>query len=254
MRRLTPSKNAERMAIQYLQHEFRKILNGIRNPETWKLIDKEIADLPATQGESSFWNLVAAVSEDWRLKSVYRVLSDTKFTWKLEEIPLNKITLPCMSPTRNQYTLTRCGGDPVKFLALWKTNAQARNAILKTGLSRHRERDYYPIFIVDIPGGLSVFDGMRRTLLAVIGGKKTITAWIGRPTKKKGKPLVSGGFGYVLSQVYRYAERKNKNVDRAFTQVVQIIGSDYRNGKELMNKRIAGWSRDEKIKKVFRVK
>jgi hypothetical protein len=252
--KLTPSKNAEKMAIQYLQHEFRKILNGIRDPKTWKLIDREIANLPETQGESSFWNLVAAVSEDWKLKSVYRVLSDTRFTWKLEEVPLEKITLTGMSPEINRYTLKQCGGDPMKFLALWKTNAKVRSDILKTGFSEHRERDGHPIFLAEIPDGLSVFDGMRRTLLAIIGGKKTIPAWVGKPLNKNGKPLISGGFGYVLSQLYRHTERKNKTIDQAFAHVVQIVGSDYRNGKELVNKRIAGWSRDERIKKIFRIK
>ncbi|MCL4392319.1 hypothetical protein M1413_03230 [Patescibacteria group bacterium] len=239
------------MAIQYLQHEFRKILNGIRDPKTWRLIDREIANFPKTQGGASFWNLVAAISEDWKLKSVFRILSDTRVTWTLQEISLKRIVLTGMSPEIDRYTIARCDGSPKQFLKLWEGNRKARSDILKTGFSKHGERDYYPIFLWEGPDGLHVFDGMRRMLLAIINRKKTIRAWVGKPSRKKGGPLIANGFAYALSAVYRHAGKRNNALDNAIIEIVKTIKRDYRNGKEVTEKRIAGWSRDEKIKKIF---
>ncbi len=252
--KLTPSKNAEKMAIQYLQHEFRKILGSIKDKKTWQAIDREIANFPKTQGESSFWNLVAAIAEDWKLKAVFRILSDTRFIWTRKEIPLEKIVLTGMSPEIDRYTMAKCKSDPMQFLKLWETNKKARGAILKTGFSKHQERDDYPIFLWEGPDGFHVFDGMRRTLLAIIGHRKTITAWIGKTSNKKGGPLIANGFGYALSAVYRHSTEKSGIIDDAFVEVIKVIEKDYRNGEELMKKRIAGWSRDKKVKKLFRVK
>lgn len=250
--KLTPSKNAEKMAVQYLRHEFRKMLNGIKNPAIWKSIDRELAQFIQRNGEFSFWNLVAAISEDWKLKGVYRILSDTRFKWYKNKIPIDKMILGSMSPTIDAYTLKKFKRNPTLFKEAWFKDEKMRQAIIRTGFSAHKERDHFPIFVWKNGNGYRVFDGMRRILLALINGKKETIAWIGEPVNKSGKPLLSGGFAYVLSQIYAETD-KNDKIDRAMKILLAAIAQKKRNGKELFKERIAKWSHDKKIKKIFSI-
>ncbi len=248
--KLTPSKNAERMAVQYLQHEFRKMLNGIKNRTVWKSIDRELAQFVQHNGEFSFWNLVAAVSEDWKLKGVYRIISDTKFRWRKEKIPTKKIVLGSMSPTIDAYTFKKFKHDPILFKEAWAKDVKMRQTIIRTGFSSHKERDHFPIFVWKDGKGYRVFDGMRRTLLALINGKKEVVAWVGESVNKKGKPLLSGGFAYVLSQIYAEADKSDK-INRATKILLTTISREKRNGKELFQERIVKWSHNNKIRELF---
>ncbi len=248
--RLTPSKNAEQIGVQYLQHEFRKMFPGA-GPAVWDRIDREVARMPRIQGEASFWNLLAAVAEDWKLKAIYRILSDTQFRWVWQKVPVERLVLTGMSPIIDRYTIRKFSRDPLQFHAAWKKDAKMRKAILRTGFAAHPERDHFPIFLWEAPDGFRVFDGMRRTLRALIQNKKSIDAWVGISVRRNGKPLVSGGFAYVLSQVYAHASRKDPKLDAALIRIGAAISKDYRNGREVMTKRIAGWAHDKELKALF---
>ena len=91
MLKYTPSKNALIIAKQYLKQEFRKIFSDIKDEKIYKRIDKSIDSFNFREGEMSFWNLLAAIAEGWKLKQVFFILSDDKFQWKLKDIPLEKI-------------------------------------------------------------------------------------------------------------------------------------------------------------------
>jgi hypothetical protein len=225
--KLLPSKNAHKMAVQYLQHEFRKILPVAFTTEKGNIIDRDLERLSTQQGRVSFWNLVAGISEDWKLKSVFRTLSDPRFFWKKRRIPVKDVFLTGMSPLMDEYIIKRCDRDPRVFGEMWKKDKRMRDKIRKSGFSAHSERDHFPVFVVCVDGKYRVFDGMRRTLLAVIGNKEYITAWVGYPKRKEGTPAISEGFCYVFSQIYR-------------------------NGKEVLGKRIADWAMDENIKSIFK--
>jgi hypothetical protein len=250
--KLTPSKNAEKMAVQYLQHEFRKILKGINNPRTWKLIDKEISDFKRKEGEKSFWNLVAAISEDLRLNAIFRVLSDDKFEWRRKRIPIKNLVLTGMSPTINFYTI-KYDRDPLKFKEAWFKDGKMRRVITKAGVSPFKEKCIFPIFVYEDKGKYSVFDGMHRTLIALISNKKEMDAWVGKPKNKNGKPLISRGFAYILSRIYAESERTPKT-EQAMKVILKTIVQNRRNGKEVFRERIAKWSHDKKIKELFWIK
>jgi len=79
MIKLTPSKNALLIAQQYLKHEFRKIFSDIKDPKIWKKIDKSIETFIKRENEASFWSLLAGISEGWKLKAVFHLLSSTKY-------------------------------------------------------------------------------------------------------------------------------------------------------------------------------
>jgi hypothetical protein len=249
---LTLSRNAEKIAVQYLQHEFRKIIGNAKNKKLWRSIDSALAQLSLRWGESSFWNLVAAISEDWKLKAVFSILSDTKYKWRREKVALEKIVLTGMSPAIDRYTIKKFQRSPIRFREAWIRNEKMRKDILATGFGYHKERDHFPIFLHESDDGLRVFDGMRRTLLAAIEGKKYLDAWVGRVTNPKGKPLISGGFAYVFSQVYfRALKREGQRINKPFIKVGRIISKEYRNANDVFKNRIARWNQNKEVKKVF---
>src|SRR3990167_5011014 len=115
MLKYTPSKNAALIAKQYLKQEFRKIFSDVKNDKFYKKIDKSIESFTDREGESSFWNLLASISEGWKLKWVFQILSDDKYQWKLKNIPLDKIYLTGMSPTIDKYVIKKFNRNPLAF-------------------------------------------------------------------------------------------------------------------------------------------
>lgn len=243
----SPSKNAERVAIQYLKHEFRKIFGHPTDKALWRKLDGAIQSLPKTIGEVGFWNLVAAISEGYKLKRVFHILSDSTYDWKLKSVPLRKIVLTGMWPAFDRYIIKKFDRDPVKFEKAWKKDAVMRRTFLRPGFEARAERDNFPIFLFETEDKLRVFDGMRRTLLALIAGKKTIQAWVGIRVRR-GKPLVSTNRCWFLSNIYDGATKKDKDLERAIIKIGKEITSQSRNGREVLIKRIAGWSHDPDVK------
>jgi len=251
MLKYTPSKNALVIARQYLKNEFRKIFSDIKDEKLLKKIDKSLDGFSLREGEGSFWNLVAALAEGWKLKQVFAILSDDKYQWKLKNISLKKIYLTGMSPAIDKYVIKKFNRNPLAFAKAWKVNKAMRQEILKTGFSAHKNRDNYPILVYKIGENYRVFDGMRRTLLALIGNKKEIKAWVGVKANAKGRPLISANRCYFLSNLYNQAKNKDKNLEKSIVRIGKEINKDYRNGREVLLKRIIGWSHDQKIKSLF---
>ena len=96
-----------------------------------------------------------------------------------------------------------------------------------------------------------VFDGMRRVLLALINNQLAIKSWVGAKVNTKGKPLISTNRCYFLSNLYNQAKSKDKNLEKAIIRIGKEINKNYRNGKEVLLKRVIGWSHDQKIKSIF---
>jgi hypothetical protein len=251
MLKYTPSKNSLLIAKQYLKQEFRKIFSDVKNDKFYKRIDKSIDSLDLREGEISFWNLLAGIAEGWKLKWVYQILSDDKFQWKLKDIPLEKIYLTGLSPTIDKYTIKKFNHNPMAFAKAWKNNLQMRKEIIKTGFGAHKERDGFPVLTYKIGDNYRVFDGMRRVLLALTRKQKNIKAWVGYKVNIKGKPLISTSRCYFLSNLYNQAKSKDKILEKSIIRIGKEINRDYRNGKEVLLKRIIGWSHDQKIKSIF---
>ncbi len=252
MIKLTPSKNALIVAQQYLKHEFRKVFSDVKDQKTRRRLDRSIENFIQRENESSFWNFLAAISDDWKLKSIFYILSSTKYRWKLKEIPISKIILTGMSPTIDKYTIKKFNRNPLAFVKDWHKDKKMREDILKTGLAPYKERDPFPILVLKEDQGFRVFDGMRRTLLTLIRGKDKIKAWIGYQTNPRGKSLISNGHCYFLSNIYTRSEKKDKELEKAIVCISKEIIKNYRNGKDVLIKRIAGWSHHPEIKRIFR--
>jgi len=251
MIKYTPSKNALIIAKQYLKHEFRKIFSDVKDDKFYKKIDKSIDNFNSREGEASFWNLLAAISEGWKLKLVFQILSDEKYQWKLKDMPLEKIYLTGMSPAVDKYIIKKFNHSSAAFAKAWKNDKKIRQEIIKIGLLTHKERDNFPILSYKFGEHYRIFDGMRRVLLALMKNQKSIKAWVGYRTNAKGKPLISANRCYFLSNLYNQAKSKDKALEKAIIRIGKEINKDYRNGREVLLKRIIGWSHDQKIKSIF---
>ena len=251
MIKYTPSKNAALIARQYLKHEFRKIFADVKDDKFYKKIDKSIDGFNVREGEASFWNLLAAIAEGWKLKQVFAILSDDKYQWKLKNIPVEKIYLTGMSPIIDKYVIKKFNRDPLKFAKAWKTDKKMRSEIIKTGLASHKDRDYFPILVYKTGESFRVFDGMRRALIALTKNQKNIKAWAGYKINAKGRPLISANRCYFLSNLYNQAKSKDKTLEKSIIKIGREINKNYRNGREILLKRIIGWSHDQKIKSLF---
>ncbi|MCX6796271.1 MAG: hypothetical protein NTW06_02110, partial [Candidatus Falkowbacteria bacterium] len=142
--------------------------------------------------------------------------------------------------------------DPLLFKKAWQDNKKMREEIIATGFSAHLERDHFPIFIYQKEDKFNVIDGMRRTLLNIIKGKNKIKAWVGYEKNKKGQPLISANRCLFLSDIYTIADKKDKELEKAIIRIGREIITDYSNGRDILIKRIAGWSRDPEIKRIFK--
>ncbi len=251
MLKYTPTKNALIIAKQYLKQEFRKIFSDVKDDKFYKKIDKSIESFTDREGESSFWNLLSSISEGWKLKWVFQILSDDKYQWKLKNIPLDKIYLTGMSPTIDKYVIKKFNRNPLAFAKAWKTNKIMRQEIIKTGFSARKDRDYFPILVYKTGDSFRVFDGMRRTLLALTKNQPSIKAWVGYKINAKGRPLISANRCYFLSNLYNQAKTKDKTLEKSIIKIGKEINKNYRNGREVLLKRVIGWSHDQKIKSLF---
>lgn len=251
MLKYTPSKNALIISKQYLKQEFRKIFSDIKDDKFYKRLDKSIDNLNIREGEVSFWNLLASIAEGWKLKWVFQILSDDKYQWKLKNIPLKDIYLTGLSPAIDKYIIKKFNRNPLEFAKAWKANKAMRQEIIKTGFSAHKERDCFPILVYKVGNSYRVFDGMRRTLLALTKNQRSIKAWVGYKVNAKGRPLISANRCYFLSNLYNQSKSKDKTLEKSVIRIGKEINKNYRNGREVLLKRIIGWSHDQKIKSIF---
>jgi len=253
MFKFTPSENALLIGRQYLKHEFRKIFGDVKDAKIWVKLDKSIDNFSKGGNESSFWNLLAAISEGWKLKAVFHILSNNRYKWKLDKISVDKIILTGMSPAIDKYIIKKYNRSPFDFIRAWKKDKKMRDEIFATGLAPHKERDHFPILLFEAKDGLRVFDGMRRTLLALIAGKKKIKAWAGYVVNHRGKSLISADRCYFLSNIYERSKKQDKELEKAIVRIGKEIIENYRNGEETLFKRIAGWSHNPEIKRIFSI-
>jgi hypothetical protein len=111
------------------------------------------------------------------------------------------------------------------------------------------ERDSHPVFVLWDPkeGVFRLFDGMRRTVLAAVAGKKTIQAYVGYPVAKR-KPMVNLDKIFYFKLLFA-AARKDKANYQAFVRVGREMVKQSRNGAKAFHDSLKPWS--DKMSKKF---
>lgn len=238
----------EEIAKLYLKLEFRKLFANIQDYKFWKQLDNSIDTIKDRVNENDFWQLISGISEGYKLKWVYRVLTDSVYSWSLERIALDDIRMTGMSPVINPI-LEKAEWKPKKFAQIWKSNPKYAT-VPKIQLLAEPERDHFPIFLHERDEQLRVFDGMRRVCLAVIEGRDLMEAYVGRIRNSKGQMMVNADKVLFLRVLYDEAPEKDQKLLDAIVTVFKAYIRYYRNGREVVNNVINKWRQDEELAKI----
>ncbi len=237
------------IALTFLKHEFRKIFSDIEDADFISKMDNSLDGLIDRLGEEGFWFFVAAISEGFRFKYVFRRLTDTSYNWNLEMVNLKDITMTSMGGTFMNPILEKAKWEPERFAKIWKDHPEySKNVPYGIGIKKEPRWDFYPILLCEQKGNLKVFDGMRRTCLAALDGKKQIQAYVGRK-KRKGTLLVNEDKILFLRLLYDESDGKSEELLSAILTVMREYTKNYRNAKDVIKRRLWRWEKDEDLKR-----
>lgn len=221
----------EEIAISYLIHEFKKIFEDIDDKKFFKLIKKSVKFMPKRFGAKpyeGFWMLVAGIAEGWKLKWVFRLLTDNGLKWQKEIRRLNDITLTGMNLIINPIIYEYCKRNPLKFRIWWNLHKNDKNNPILKMIKPYPARDFDPILLHEENAEFKVFDGMRRTLLSSIQKKNQIICYVGYRVEK-GKPQISPDKLLFLKLLADGASKKDQNkVSKAMKIILNEICKQYK--------------------------
>lgn len=234
----------QEIACQYLRHEFIKLFPN-QASNFYEVMNQAIDNFPQTLGEKDFWQLVAAISEGLKLKGIYRLLTDTKYTWNLERFKLPDITMTSMSPVIDK-VLKEAEWNPLNLPQAWKSNEQYLKDHDDPGLKPNLLTDGNPIILqLSDRNQLLVYDGMKRTCLRSLERKTDIVAWVCRVTNPNGQMMINADKVLYTRQVYSEDPDKDPQLLQAVITIMGAYRDNYRNGKELVERYISPWREKE---------
>lgn len=176
------------VAIQYIQHEWRKLFPQLRGEEVWQSIDKQIADWYETLGVRNFWNAVHGITIGFHLTSVVPWITSLNVRWTERDIPFDELYFRGkFGPIASFKAETPEFVDSIKkaiFLPENQKFLEATKRYFESHKNDTEPRSDHPIFVVRKKGKLRVIDGNGRVLKAVAESKDSIRAFVGEPTAK----------------------------------------------------------------------
>lgn len=240
----------EEIAIQYLQHELGKLFPDQDRDFQLKM-DRQVKSFPRALGEKDFWQLVSGLSEGFKLKWVYRTLTDTSYSWSLERIALDDIQMTGMSPFMDPI-LRQADWRPSRFAQIWREHPEYAQVPEARGITPNPKRDQYPIILREKDKHLLVFDGMRRTCLAALENKPDLEAWVGRTTNPNGQMMINPDKVLFLRVLYDEAKDKNPQLLEAIKVVLETYIKEYRNGREVAGYYLSPWGQNPDLVKIVK--
>ncbi len=179
------------IAQSYLNHEFHKLFPSIQDPKTWNLINNDIENWfdksPNLFPVRDFWNGVDGISRGFKLKNIVARLTSQNIEWSYQEIPLDSLVVtatfkeleqlgkhPSMVTVRRFYEDTE-KGKVQKINDLETLHTMASTMVM---------RDEEAIIIAGKEQRFEIIDGNRRSWTALLLGKSTIYAAVGKVVKE----------------------------------------------------------------------
>jgi len=229
------------LANQYLYHEFLKIFRDVKDKSFRRKMKRSLYHLRQRDSDHTYWLLVAAIAEGWRVKWVYRVLSNPGYQWNLEVRKIADLTMTGFNPRIVDRLILRSHRNFYQFADYYHRHPEFFKKYMYN-LKPAPERDSHPIFVLWDPKErtLRLFDGMRRTVLAAVAGKKTIKAYVGYPVAKR-KPMVNLDKIYYFKLLFADA-KKNKASYKAFVRVGREMVRQSLNGAKAFRDSLKPWS------------
>lgn len=131
---------------------------------------------------TDFWNYIDGMMISLKLKDIVPYLTSVNIDWKLENLDPHNLRL--VAPVGN---LAQHGQPPYSYEFINQRILQnVQQLVINRRISDEKasdtkvSRDHYPIIVRrEVNNTLTILDGNRRTLRALLYGKPTIQAWVG---------------------------------------------------------------------------
>lgn len=186
-----------KIATDYLKRELRKYFPAVRGKEVWLKIDAEIESWFEKLGVRDFWNGFHGIAMGFKLKLGFiQVLTAENVNWKFEQsLPLDdkltsggdlKYISEELSEKRPRASrLREFFGRNIKLAKKWRWE------FTNNGITSE-SRDNFPIIAMEEEDNgqpvWSIHDGNRRMILAVLQGKDSLSAYVGKYTTVEKAP------------------------------------------------------------------
>ncbi|PJA46343.1 hypothetical protein CO172_03890 [Candidatus Uhrbacteria bacterium CG_4_9_14_3_um_filter_36_7] len=231
-------------AVEYIQHEMRKLFPGIKDRNLWEMIDRDIrgwySENPTLMPVRDFWNGLHAISHGFRLKNIVSFLTSKNIAWHEEEVRVQALSFGSyfeeFEPLGIMPTVVAVHDwffDPKNKEALEIARTKSKEQSVLT-VNRDDDR----IFVVHKGEHLRVIDGNRRVLNTVLFGQKTIIANIGEPIAE---PMIYDAWVPTSTLVdlvsfHRYFFENNHQITERIAKVVaQLIETSTAGQHEFRN-------------------
>lgn len=216
------------IAISYIKHELRKLLWRVPKSQ-WQAIDKDISDwmnCPQLAIPRDFWNGFHGICMGFKLKIglIYFVTAEN-ISWEKEKAPIKDLSFGVdLQQTRVIKPGALSAKEVIQFYAdpqNKKMKAEQRK-ITESFSGGTAPRDEEPIIVtekvVDGKEILSVYEGNRRLIKAILEDRKTILAFAGRFTSKERIPRNYWIPTSILMEILFFAKEAFEKGDRKFFQ------------------------------------
>jgi len=171
------------IAVNYAQHEMRKLLPELRDESLWHDIDKQIGEWPEKLSIRNFWNGIHGISMGFRLKSLVPWITSLNMQWEKKETPIDDIWFGGKFGPVSALNTSESLKDVKEAIFLSENKEilkQTQKKIKELG-NDSAPRDNFPIFVVYKKEKFRVIDGNRRLLKVIIDKKDAIRAFVGKP-------------------------------------------------------------------------
>lgn len=201
--------SVEEIAKQYLLHEFSKMLSDNNDAKFWQQFEKSLNLNLQKMPQRNFWQLLSGISEGYKLKWLFRILSDNSFSWNREIWNLNDITMTGIDPKIDKIIKEKNSSSPLKFGKYVQKNPNVKKLFFDLEGKNGFYRNKFPILLRQDGEQFKILDGMRRTCLAAIKGQDEIEVIVGYKVRN-GKMKLNPDKIYFLDLLYRESKDRER--------------------------------------------
>lgn len=174
-----------KIAIDYIQHEMRKILPGIRDEKIWIKIDRELKNLTKNETMApvrDFWNLIDAICFGLKLKNLVPRLTSQNIKWSREKIKVDNLHLGSKKDflCLKELKIDVPNGKEVREFLFDKKNHDILKFAKADSIKNSKKtfgRDEYLIIVGNKKDKTVVYDGNRRMIKCILEGGSDILAY-----------------------------------------------------------------------------
>ena len=171
-----------KIAVQYLQHELRKLFPSLRNSSAWENIDNEVGrwfcDNPELAPVRDFWNGFHGIVCGFKLKNLLPWLTSQNIIWQEQDLSIDQLYFG-----NNFSALKPFAANPTaREVREWyfhqnhQTELKDAQEVLIKYSNSTSPRDNFPIVVVFEKNQWRVIDGNRRLLKAIFEQRAKVSA------------------------------------------------------------------------------